>query len=645
MFRIYYFLLLIVSLSVSCSEDEAKSHLSELESFSINGLSADFTIGADQSVEAMAPDELDLSKLTAVFKASDKARVFVGTTIQTSGYTQNDFTKTVVYWVEAEDGSRTSYTVTIYKDPKIKSFGIQELPNVNFSITDLFIEAEVMNGTNLSDLTAVFALTENASLFIADVAQMSGETKNNFQEPLIYNLVGGSKIEKQYTVTIIEAENNAPSAMAGEDKLILVEEGIGSATVSLDAFLSSDIEGDIAKFEWIENGVVFATSETIDYEFALGIHSIQLKVTDSKGLTAIDDLLVEVRLVGNYQPVDPDASQETINLYKNLGKIANGEQFLFGQEHPLSFQLSSIRHDLSTSDCKDVTGDHPAVYGIDPHYMLYKTAQEKETHINEAKHAYENGSVVTFDFHQQSRTDNKLYYSDLTTQSDKELVYDIVNDNNGTREWFYSELDEILDIINNDLAFPVVFRLFHEMDGNWFWWGTATKNHSPELYKEFYQLAADYIKGKTNLVLFAWSPNTQVNESYYPGDAYVDVVGFDLYEPSKNDLKSKLIDLSNFAYEHNKVAILAETGDRNAYTTNDPDFWTSKILAAIKEGGSEIRIAWVLAWFNAPWASSQDDLFIPNSNSSTESKNDFVTFKNDSQTLFQSDTKTLNVYN
>ncbi|MGQ1908437.1 glycosyl hydrolase [Marinifilum sp. RC60d5] len=644
MIRFMCFLLLIVSLSVSCSEDEAKSHFSELESFSIDGLSADFIIGADYSVEAMAPDEFDLSKLKAVFKVSDKARVFVGTTIQTSGYTQNDFTKPVVYLVEAEDGSKTSYTVTIYKDPKIKSFGIQELPNVVFTITDQKIEGEVLNGTDLSDLTAVFSLTENARLLVGEELQVSGESKNNFQEPFNYTLIGASESEKEYTLTITEASNNAPVAIAGADKLVLVEEGVGTAMVSLDGSLSSDIEGDIAKFEWLENGEIFASTASVEHEFAIGIHNIQLKVTDSKGLSASDDLLVEVRLVGNYQPVDADASQETINLYKSLGKIANSEQFLFGQEHPLSFQLGSIRHDLSTSDCKEVTGDHPAVYGIDPHYMLYKTDQEKETHINEAKHAYQNGSVVTFDFHQQSRTDHSIYFSDLSTQSDKELVYDIVNDKNGTREWFYAELDEILNIINNDLGFPVVFRLFHEMDGNWFWWGTSTKNHSPELYKEFYQLAADYIKGKTNLVLFAWSPNAQVNESYYPGDAYVDVVGFDLYEPSKTDLKSKLIDLSNFAYEHNKVAILAETGDRNAYTTNDPDFWTSKVLAAIKEGGSEVRIAWVLAWFNAPWSSSQDDLFIPNSNSSTESKDDFVTFEKDAQTLFQTDAKALNIY-
>ena len=98
---------------------------------------------------------------------------------------------------------------------------------------------------------------------------------------------------------------------------------------------------------------------------------------------------------------------------------------------------------------------------------------------------------------------------------------------------------------------------------------------------------------------YAWSPNAALNTAYYPGDAYVDVVGFDIYEPSRNDLKTKLINLSQFALEHNKVAILAETGYRNDFVTSAPGFWSDVILGAIKDGGNEVRIAWVLSWFNA----------------------------------------------
>tara|TARA_R110002094_G_scaffold13626_5_gene24233 strand:- start:641 stop:1312 length:672 start_codon:yes stop_codon:yes gene_type:complete len=223
-------------------------------------------------------------------------------------------------------------------------------------------------------------------------------------------------------------------------------------------------------------------------------------------------------------------------------------------------------------------------------------------------------------------------------------MYDVVNDLNGSRDWFYGELDEVLNIINNDLGFPIVFRLFHEMDGDWFWWGKNATNHSPQLYIEFYQLAADYIKDRTNLVLFGWTPNQKIDASYYPGDTYVDVVGIDVYNPVKSNLKSNLIELSTFALDHGKVAILSETG-RLDYVNTNPTFWTSNILAAIEEGGSDIRIAWALAWFNAPWNSSQSDLYIPNSDSSTEVKTDFITFYTSPNTLFQQELNTLNIYN
>lgn len=637
--------LICLLVGVSCSDSEdVKSPLSDMISFSIKELNIELNIGSDNYIETLVDDDVNLSSLTAVFKVSEKAKAYVGNTIQTSGYTKNDFTKNVIYTVEAEDGSTKEYTVVISKDPKILTFQIKELPQTSFSIQEQLILADVLNGTDLSVLTAEFNISENSQLFVDGVAQESGVSQNDFSGEVTYHLIGSGGIEKDYSVKITELENKAPEANAGDDKLIIVEQSVNKATVELDASLSSDLEGEINTYIWIENGQTIANGKLVEIEFSVGIHNVTLEVTDQKGLKGTDELIVEIRETGNYQPIDSDASQEVINLLKNLGKIASSDQFIFGQEFPMSFQLGSIRHDLSTSDCYDVTGDHPGVYGIDPHYMLYRTEQQKQTHISEAKYAYENGSVVTFDFHQQSRNDNKLYFSDLTSTSDKELVYDIVNDQNGAREWFNGELDEVLDIINNELGFPVVFRLFHEMDGDWFWWGTKTKNHSAELYIEFYQLAVNYIKERTNLVLFAWSPNGQVKESYYPGDGYVDIVGLDIYEPSKNDLKSKLIDLSSFANEHNKVAILAETGNRNNYVNNDPDFWTSNILDAIVEGGNEIRIAWVLAWFNAPWKNSQEDLFIPDDSSPNAAKEDFIQFKNDTHTLFQQETKVLKIY-
>jgi hypothetical protein len=55
-----------------------------------------------------------LTSLIATFTLlSPKSRVYVGLVEQTSGSTPNNFTNTVIYKVEAEDGSTLDYTVTV----------------------------------------------------------------------------------------------------------------------------------------------------------------------------------------------------------------------------------------------------------------------------------------------------------------------------------------------------------------------------------------------------------------------------------------------------------------------------------------------------------------------------------------------------
>ena len=133
---------------------------------------------------------------------------------------------------------------------------------------------------------------------------------------------------------------------------------------------------------------------------------------------------------------------------------------------------------------------------------------------------------------------------DITTATDKSLMYDIVNDKNGARTWFCNELDDILGMINNDLGFPVVFRLFHEMSGNWFWWGTNATNHSAQLYIDFYRLTVDYLKDRTDLVLFAWSPNGKVEEVFYPGDNYV-ITSYSIHYTKLYDSLASLISMTS----------------------------------------------------------------------------------------------------
>src|SRR5690606_26600737 len=84
----------------------------------------------------------------------------------------------------------------------------------------------------------------------------------------------------------------------------------------------------------------------------------------------------------------------------------------------------------------------------------------------------------------------------------------------------------------DDLWVPVIFRPFHEHTGSWFWWGADYC--TPEEYKEFWRLTVEYLQRKqVNNLLFCYSTDYFNDERHYleryPGDDYVDILGFDAY--------------------------------------------------------------------------------------------------------------------
>jgi len=56
---------------------------------------------------------IDRTKLKATFKVIDEAKVFVGSTEQQSGVTENNFSDSVIYTVKAKDGTEQKYTIKV----------------------------------------------------------------------------------------------------------------------------------------------------------------------------------------------------------------------------------------------------------------------------------------------------------------------------------------------------------------------------------------------------------------------------------------------------------------------------------------------------------------------------------------------------
>lgn len=349
--------------------------------------------------------------------------------------------------------------------------------------------------------------------------------------------------------------------------------------------------------------------------------------------------------------VDPTLTQETTNLLKNIHRLGwNPDQIAFGQEFPLSFSRNNnwITPDLTNSDSKDIVGDHPGVHGSDFHFMIDKSAQEIAAHKQAALNAYDAGAIVTFDYHWQGRYGQGQTYN----AQDAQLLINVINDDNtnGDVTWFYEHVDAVLDIINNDLQFPIVFRPFHEMNGNWFWWGSLLPGGA-ESYRAIYKKLFNYMAPKTEYVLWCWSPDKALATNYYPGDEYVDIIGVDGYGegnvrwftvPTMISLLESVVD---FAEAHGKVAAFTETGHDTisiiTYHDSNPKWWTENVLTPILASEKARKIAWILTWINTDnWSGP----YIPYTASPQASKDDFKAFYDHNVTLFEKEVAALNVY-
>ena len=98
--------------------------------------------------------------------------------------------------------------------------------------------------------------------------------------------------------------NLSPIADAGDDVTVVDGDGNGGEDVRLDGGGSSDPDGTIASYEWIENGVSIGSGATPLIALANGTHTIVLQVTDNQGATDTDSVIITVNpLAPNSPPV------------------------------------------------------------------------------------------------------------------------------------------------------------------------------------------------------------------------------------------------------------------------------------------------------------------------------------------------------
>lgn len=125
---------------------------------------------------------------------------------------------------------------------------------------------------------------------------------------------------------------------------------------------------------------------------------------------------------------------------------------------------------------------------------------------------------------------------------------------------------------------PIFLRYASEMNGAWVPW-----HGDPQKYIEKFRLIHSIMAEEAPNVAMVWSPNfspPSTIDDYYPGDSYVDWVGFSLYNTpytsGQEQLNSTVID--NFAplydrYSH-KPIMISEGAIAHTYLPTNQTYWS-----------------------------------------------------------------------
>jgi mannan endo-1,4-beta-mannosidase len=300
---------------------------------------------------------------------------------------------------------------------------------------------------------------------------------------------------------------------------------------------------------------------------------------------------------------DKFATKETQKLYKNLGKQSQ-KGVMFGHQDDLAYGVG-WQYIAGESDVKRVLGQYPAVFGWDLGHIELDSANnldgvpfEKIRQYIKDVHAM--GGVSTITWHLRNPVNGKSAW-DVDSVAKHILIggykYALYESWLAKVAGFFNSLKD-----NKGKAIPVIFRPFHEHNGSWFWWGK--KHCSPQEYKLLYQQINQYMssKGVHNL-LYAYSTDNFPNEEDYlerfPGDNFVDIVGFDTYHrdaPKSNEqfvsnLHRMLTTVENYAKIHHKIVAITETGLEQVTESN---WWTNILL----KGLHGHKLSYVLVWRN-----------------------------------------------
>lgn len=359
------------------------------------------------------------------------------------------------------------------------------------------------------------------------------------------------------------------------------------------------------------------------------------------------------------RPVTPEVDPTTRALWRNLHSI-KGEGFLFGHQDSLAYGVQ-WHGEEGESDVRRTVGDYPALYGWDLGHL--ENGADKnldgvpfEDMKRWMREIYARGGVVTVSWHMtHPGTGADSWDTDAGVGS---LLPGAEH-----HDQLRSALDRFAGFVRSltvthpdgrRAPMPLIFRPWHEHNGDWFWWGRGATTEAE--YRALWQFTHRYLveeQGLSNL-LFAFSPDrsrldmSQFDSAYlygYPGDDTIDILGLDNYwdlghpandasrAESEREFVASLDKLARLAHRRGKLAAMTEGGQD---TLPDEDFFTTRLLDAWRANDWTRRIVYMQLWRNANRErEDREHFYVPYPAHPTAE--DFRAFHRHPATLFEED--------
>jgi mannan endo-1,4-beta-mannosidase len=268
-------------------------------------------------------------------------------------------------------------------------------------------------------------------------------------------------------------------------------------------------------------------------------------------------------------PVTPNASPEARALLKLLDDVSGRYTFTGQHNYPNTKDHNSVF-------AANYTGEMPVVYGID---MGHAVAGNSDSYlarpdiVKECIRQHHAGSLVTICWHAVPPTgDEPTTFSPQPGADPKHLksvqgqlldeqFHELLTPGTPLHRKWEQQVDVIAGFLAQlrDAHVPVLWRPYHEMNGNWFWWGGRGAD-TAALYRMMFDRYTQ-VHHLDNLI-WVWSVDRvhsaqMEHAKYFPGLAYVDVLALDVYG---NDFGQAYYD-SLVTLSQGKPLALAEVGN------------------------------------------------------------------------------------